>query len=180
MAGFFGAGNYGIARMNGGYSTRPCLGLAPASGGLGAHLFHDMNAMLAKRSELRGGYKDYFQRENGPALLWLEPWDGSGSLDLRDLDPYFIELCRRVRLREQGSSIIAVTASSKAPRIAAKAANSDVGDFWTPVNRKDGKALSLSPATLRYDRLAKLIFDEAAFKRPPAMKVHLNETILRI
>ena len=36
MAGFLGAGNYGIARMNGGFSARPCLGLAPADGGLGA------------------------------------------------------------------------------------------------------------------------------------------------
>ena len=175
MGGYFGAGNYGIARMNGGYSTRPCLGLAPAAGGLGAHLFHDMSAMLARRGELLDSYESYFREENGYALLWLEPWDGSGSLDLRVLDPYFIELCRRVRLREQGGSIIAVTARSKAPRIAAKAANGDVGDFWTPVNRKDGKALSLSPATLRYDRLAKLIFDEAAFKRPPAMKVDPTE-----
>lgn len=175
MAGFLGAGNYGIARMNGGFSTRPCLGLAPADGGLGTHLFHDMRAMLRRRGELLGDYTSYFRREDGPALLWLEPWDGSGSLDLRVLDPYFIELCRRVRLREQGSSIIAVTASSRAPRIAAKAANGDVGDFWTPVNRKDGKALSLSPATLRYDRLAKLLFDEAAFKRPPAMKVDPTE-----
>ena len=172
MAGFLGAGNYGIARMNGGFSTRPCLGLAPADSGLGAHLFHDMSAMLARRSELLDDYKDYFRGEGGAALLWLEPWDGSGSLDLRVLDPYFIEICRRVRLRSQGSSIIAVTAGSRAPRIAAKAANGDIGDFWTPVNRKDGKALSLSPATLRYDRLAKLIFaDEATFKHPPAMKV---------
>ena len=38
MAGFFGAGNYGIARMNGGYSTRPCLGLAPGRGGTGSAL----------------------------------------------------------------------------------------------------------------------------------------------
>ena len=171
MAGYFGAGNYGIARMNGGYSTRPCLGLAPAAGGLGAHLFHDMSAMLGRRNELLGDYEEYFRRENGTALLWIEPWDGSGSLDLRALDPYFIEICRRVRLQEKEDSIIATTASSKAPRIAAKAANGDVGDFWTPVNRKDGKALSLSPATLRYDRLAKLIFDEAGFKHPPAMKV---------
>ena len=175
MAGFLGAGNYGIARMNGGFSTRPCLGLAPADGGLGAHLFHDMSAMLVRRSGLLDSYESYFREENGYALLWLEPWDGSGSLDLRVLDPYFIEICRRVRLREQGSSIIAVTAGSKAPRIAAKAANGNVGDFWTPVNREDGKALSLSPATLRYDRLFKLIFDEAAFKRPPAMKVDPTE-----
>ena len=175
MGGYFGAGNYGIARMNGGFSTRPCLGLAPADGGLGTHLFHDMRAMLRRRGELLDSYESYFREENGYALLWLEPWDGSGSLDLRVLDPYFIELCRRVRLREQGNSIIAVTARSKAPRIAAKAADGDVGDFWTPVNRKDGKALSLSPATLRYDRLFKLIFDEAAFKRPPAMKVDPTE-----
>ena len=171
MAGYFGAGNYGIARMNGGYSTRPCLGLAPADGGLGAHLFHDMRAMLARRGELLDDYPDYFRREDGSALLWLEPWDGSGSLDLRALDPYFIEICRRMRLRSQGSSIVAFTASSRAPRIAAKAASGDVGDFWTPVSRKDGKALSLSPATLRYDRLADLIFREAPFKHPPAMKV---------
>ena len=38
------------------------------------------------------------------------------------------------------------------------------------MNRKDGKALSLSPASLRYDRLAMLIFEES-FKRPPAMEV---------
>ena len=171
MAGFLGAGNYGIARMNGGFSTRPCLGLAPADGGPGAHLFHDMRAMLRRRDELLDDYPDYFRREDGPALLWLEPWDGSGSLDLRVLDPYFIEICRRVRLREQGNSIITLTAGSRAPRIAAKTANGNVGDFWTPVNREDGKALSLSPATLRYDRLADLIFRETPFKHPPAMKV---------
>ena len=171
MAGFFGAGNYGVARMNGGYSTRPCFGLAPAEGGLGAHLFHDIKAMLARRNTLLGAYRDYFRENEGRALLWLEPWDGSDSLPLRALDPYFVEVCRRVRLRMQGDSIVALTASSRAPRIAAKSSNGDVGDFWTPVNRKDGKALSLSPASLRYDRLAMLIFEES-FKRPPAMEVH--------
>lgn len=170
MAGFFGAGNYGVARMNGGYSTRPCLGLAPAKGGLGAHLFHDMKAMLAKRNELLNTYSDYFKPDDGAALLWLLPWEGSGSLDLRALDPYFIEICRRVRLRREDDSIIALTAGSKVPRISAKAANGNVGDFWTPVSTKDGKALSLSHASLRYDRLVNLLF-EKAFRHPPAMKV---------
>ena len=171
MAGYFGAGNYGISRMNGGYSTRPCVGLAPAEGGLGAHLFHDMTAMLAKREEVLSNYRNYFRENDGTTLLWLVPWDGSESLDLRALDPYFIEICRRVRLQRLGGSIIAVTARSKTPRIAAKAANGDVGDFWTPMSRKDSKALSLSSASLRYDRLAKLLLDEDAFKHPPAMKI---------
>lgn len=170
MAGFFGQGNYGIARMNGGYSTRPCLGLAPAEGGPGAHLLHDMRGMLAGRGDLLGAYRSYFREDGGAALLWLLPWDGSGSLDLRALDPYFIEICRRVRLRTQGDEIVALTAGSKAPRISAKAANGDIGDFWTPVSRNDGKALSLSQASLRYDRLVDLLVEET-FRLPPAMKV---------
>ncbi len=73
--------------MNGGFSARPCLGLAPADGGLGAHLFHDLCRMLAGRAALLEDYPDYFDPENGLALLWLEPWDGRKSLDLRRLDP---------------------------------------------------------------------------------------------
>ena len=133
-------------------------------------MLHDTKAMLAGRSELLNTYSDYFKPDNGTALLWLLPWDGSGSLDLRALDPHFIEICRRVRLRREGDSIIALVAASKVPRISAKAANGDVGDFWTPVSRKDAKALSLSPAGLRYDRLVKLLFDND-FRHPPAMKV---------
>ena len=47
MAGVLGRGNYGIARMNGGFSSRPCLGLAPARVGIGGHVFHDVERMLA-------------------------------------------------------------------------------------------------------------------------------------
>ena len=183
MGGFLGAGNYGIARMNGGFSARPCLGLAPDTGGSedvggrrtpsrpGAHLFHDMRRMLAARSSLLDSYPDYFDRDGGLALLWLEPWDGTASLDLRKLDPYFLEICRRVRLRSDQRGIVAWTASSKVARVAAKEAHGNLGDFWTPVSVKDAKALSLSSAGFRYDRLAKLLFDRGAFCLPPALKV---------
>ena len=175
MAGFLGAGNYGIARMNGGFSARPCLGLAPADGGPGAHLFHDLSRMLAGRAALLENYPDYFNAELGLALTWLDPWDGTNSLDLRNLDPYFIEVCRRLRLRIEGGEIIARTAASKAARIAAKEANGNLGDFWTPVNKKDGKALSLSHIGFRYDRLYNLIFNEADFLHPPAMRVDTTQ-----
>ena len=147
MAGFLGAGNYGIARMNGGFSARPCLGLAPAAGGLGAHLIHDLRRMLAGRATLLDTYPEYFNAAHGLALVWLEPWDGANSLDLRSLDPYFIEICRRVRLRVEGSVIVGWTAASKAARIAAKDAHGNLGDFWTPVNRQDGKARSRASIT---------------------------------
>ena len=171
MAGFLGAGNYGIARMNGGFSARPCLGLAPADGGLGAHLFNDMQRMLARRTSLLDTYREYFDPKDGLALLWLEPWDGTTSLDLRDMDPYFIEVCRRVRLRAARRGMVAWTAASKAARVAAKDAHGNVGDFWTPVDVKDATALSLSKVGFRYDRLAKLMLDRDSYHLPPAMTV---------
>ena len=171
MAGFLGAGNYGIARMNGGFSARPCLGLAPSEGGLGAHLFNDMRRMLAGRTSLLDSHPEYFGPKHGLALLWLNPWDGTTALDLRELDPYFIEVCRRVRLRAENQGIVARTAASKVARVAAKAARGDVGDFWTPVGAKDATALSLSNVGFRYDRLATLMFDRDSYRLPPAMRV---------
>ncbi|MXZ72930.1 MAG: type I-E CRISPR-associated protein Cse1/CasA [Acidobacteria bacterium] len=171
MAGFLGAGNYGIARMNGGFSARPCLGLAPTDGGLGAHLFSDMQRMLAGRTSLLDRHPEYFDPEHGLALLWLEPWDGATALDLRQLDPFFIEICRRVRLRLENRAIVAWTAASKTARVAAKEARGNVGDFWTPVSKKDAVALSLSGVGFRYDRLAKLMFDRKSYDLPPAMRI---------
>lgn len=188
MGGFLGAGNYGIARMNGGFSARPCLGLAPDAGGSedgggrrppgrpGAHLFHDMRRMLAARASLLDSYEDYFDPDDGLALLWVEPWDGTRSLDLRELDPYFLEICRRVRLRSEPRGIAAWTAASKNARVAAKEAQGNLGDFWTPVSVKDAKALSLSIAGFRYDRLAKLLFDRRSFDLPPALKVGATQS----
>ena len=171
MSGFGGAGNYGVARMNGGYSSRPCLGLAPADGGPGAHLEHDIRRLVAHREPLLGSFADYFDADRGLALLWTEPWDGTSSLSLKELDPYFIEICRRVRLFRRDGQIVARTATSKKPRIAAKPAQGDVGDHWTPVARGDRKALSISRVGFRYDRLAELVLDKTKWERPPAMEV---------
>ena len=162
--------------MNGGFSARPCLGLAPADGGLGAHLFYDLPRMLAGRASLLDSYPDYFDPEHGVTLLWLEPWDGTTALDLRKLDPYFVEICRRVRLLADDGRIVAWTARSTAPRVAAKDAHGNLGDFWTPVDAKDAKALSLSSMGFRYDRLAQLILNRDAFALPPAMRVGSTRT----
>lgn len=176
MAGFLGKGNYGIARMNGGFSARTCLGLVPVDGGLGAHLFNDMQKMLDGRTSLLASHPDYFDPEYGLALLWLEPWDGTTSVDLREVDPYFIEICRRVRLRVEDRKIVAWAAASKAARVAAKDAHGNVGDFWTPVSVKDATALSLSNVGFRYDRLAKLMFHRDAYSLPPAMQVDSTQS----
>ena len=169
MGGYFGAGNYPIARMNGGYSARASVGLTPSAGGPGAHLCSDIARMLARRDTLLNEYADYFHGDL--ALLWLAPWDGRTSLDLRDLDPYFIEICRRVRLIHSAGAIAARSGASRAPRIQAKAAGGNLGDFWTPVRVADGTALHVTAAGFRYDRLVSLILDQRTYRHPPAMDV---------
>ena len=171
MAGFLGSGNYGIARMNGGFSARPCLGLVPAKGLVGAHLFHDVQRMIEGRDKLLEDYSNYYAPTGGLALLWIESWDGTKQADLRTLDPYFIEICRRVRLRLEGDQFVAWTASSKSARINAKAAKGNLGDFWTPVENKESKALSLSSVGFPYKRLVELLFKNETYNKPPSMRV---------
>ena len=171
MGGYLGRGNQPIARMNGGYGSRPCVGLAPADGGLGAHLSLDIRRMLSGRDALLNDYPDYFRSDPGVALMWLEPWDGTDSLDLRALDPYFVEICRRIRFSSSKGRLAARTAPSRVPRVYAKMAGGNVGDFWTPVRTKDNKGLSLSSFGFRYDRLTDLIFNDDTYRRPPAMRV---------
>ena len=95
MDGYIGRGNYGIARMNGGLSNRPCLTMTP---GLGwAERFHrDVHTWLDARPDLVGevyGYREH----GGHELLWLLAWDGEKTfkLPVRECDPFFIEVCRR-------------------------------------------------------------------------------------
>ena len=171
MAGFLGSGNYGIARMNGGFSARPCLGLAPAMGLVGAHLFHDVQRMIEGRDQLLEEYSNYYAPTGGLALLWTESWSGTEQADLRALDPYFIEICRRVRLRLEGHQFVAWTASSKCARINAKAAKGNLGDFWTPVDNKESKALSLSSVGFPYKRLVELLFTNETYKKPQSMRI---------
>ena len=175
-AGYLGAGKYGISRMNGGFSTRSFLGLARDGAGPGGHIFDDMERMLTWRRTLLETYEEYYKDNYGVALLWLEPWDGKTSLGLGELDPYFVEICRRVRLRCKRNRLVAQTAPSKAARVAAKNANGNLGDFWTPIREEDAKAFSLSRVGFRYDRLAKLLIDRKSFRLPPSLEVETPGT----
>ena len=159
-AGFDGRGNYGIARMNGGSSSRPMLGLAPAQYknhrlNPSAWWLRDVQQLLARR--LAGDGLE-LGRIGGPALLWCLDWPESEQLDLRRLDPWFIEICRRVRLvgTQQGLSV--TRANSKAARIDAKMYHGHVGDPWAPVHRGEGKSLTLGGGDFDYRKLCDLMF----------------------
>ncbi len=158
--GYGGVGNHGIARMNGGSSSRPMLGLAPAKGkdytlNPSAWWRRDVRRLLAER---QAGNGLELGCEGGPALLWCLDWPEGEQLDLRELDPWFIEVCRRVRLTRTKMRLSAVRAISKASRIDAKMYRGNVGDPWAPVHRKDGKSLTLGGSDFHYKRLAELMF----------------------
>ena len=66
-------------------------------------------------------------------------------MQLTALDPFYVEVCRRVRMRtDTNGDLHAVRATSKAARIESKALKGVTGDPWTPVNTKEGKSLTLA------------------------------------
>ena len=148
--------NPGIARMNGAYGNRPAFSLAPM-GGIGAHMKRDIALLLEHRSVL---IRRYPMTDNGIGLIWTRKWDGTKveALNLDELDPLFIEICRLIRLRNN-TGIYATKATAKYTRIEAKSMKGIVGDPWTPVNNKDNKSLTLPMGGFRYDRIAEYLED---------------------
>lgn len=162
MEGFGGAGNYGIARMNGGSSSRVLLGLAPARAGTSqiapsAWWRRDTVRLLADRQGIAG-----------KALIWLEPWPEGRSLDLSTLDPLFIEICRHIRLTLGGGGLVALRSTSKAARIAGKDAKGNTGDPWAPIHLTEAKSLTLGERDFDHRLLVDLLFAEKPeWKWPP-------------
>jgi CRISPR system Cascade subunit CasA len=153
MQGFLGPGNYGIARMNGGPASRPGVGLTP-SRRVGARWKRDLPVLLHSRKDL---CELGLARHGGMGLLWLEPWDGATTLAFGSLDPYFIEVCRRVRLVLKGLIPTCVYAPTDVPRIAAGDLNGVTGDPWTPVVKKAAKALTVSESGFNYRLTSRLL-----------------------
>ncbi|MEC5293080.1 MULTISPECIES: hypothetical protein [unclassified Aurantimonas] len=165
--GYGGAGNHGIARMNGGSSSRSMLGLAPLpeanakglSPRYGAWFARDVTVLIEtrKRQLEDFGHLGYPAR-GGIGLVCLQPWPEGAQLQLSELDIWFIEICRRVRLMDRDSRIFAVKGTSKAARIDAKQQNGNLGDPWAPVHVTENKSLTLSGADFDYRKLTELLF----------------------
>ena len=169
MEGFSGAGNYGISRMNGGLGSRPAFTLTPSER-LGAHIQRDITALLEYRPTLMDEYQ---MSDRGADLLWTLPWEGTPAetLLLNRLDPFYIEVCRRIRLRsDAGGRLHAVRTSSKAARIAGKDLKGRTGDPWAPVNTKrDGLPLTLAAGGFTYKRVIDYLTSED-WQWPPLLR----------
>ena len=157
MEGFLGAGNYGISRMNGGFANRAAISISPP-GGPAAHWQRDVRQVLALRGKIGGGI---YAPQDGLALLWLTPWDGTDSLRQDKLDEYYIEICRRVRLSVEQGHLVAHAGTTKAPRVV-PIPGGVTGDPWSPVVVEKGgviKSLTVNGSGLGYRRMVEFMFN---------------------
>lgn len=171
MDGFAGLGNRGISRMNKGYGTRSIVELVRTRRP-GGRWRDAVVRLLEHREQVLDGPWGYDPQ--GLVLVWTEPWDGQTSLPLSMLDPFYVEICRRIRLRGGEFVTRADFLSSTADRIAASELHGVVGDAWLPIDLGQAgreqpgreKALNVTAAGLTPELLRRLIFSDGFVLTP--------------
>lgn len=156
--GYGGAGNQGIARMNGGSSSRPMLTLAPLSAPAGksmtpragAWFRRDVRVLVETRDDILGESPFDYPDTGGLGLTWLAPWPEAEQLQTRDLDIWFIEVCRRIRLFVRDGRIGGCKGTSKATRINAKHLKGALDDPYAPMHKSENKSFTLSGGDFDY------------------------------
>jgi len=176
MTGLLGKGNgggmnRGIARMNSGYGSRPCVSWLPGHRSFGRRWRCDVEHLLQLRDELLS--PPYQYSAQGNVLVWVVPWDGRTSLSLQVLDPFFIEIARRIRLRLNHNELEMLTAGSAVTRIAAEELRGNLGDPWIPINHESNGALTVPKSGLHPQLLRDLIFGDGNL-RPATMQEPLQ------
>ena len=170
--GFSGRGNPGIARMNGGFSSRVLIDRRP-SPRWGPRVTRAIRMLLGRRAEiLKRVSDDLYQAEDGLALTWLRAWDTDAPLRMSELDPFFIEVCRRVRLTVTAPGrFAALSRAANTPRVDAHALKGNLGDPWVPINlgKANPSALTVSGNGFDYRLAQRILFGQDLLK-PLALK----------
>jgi len=168
---FYGAGNWGIARKFKGYGTRVRVGLS-RSLGVSDQFQRDIAVMLDGWADVAS---QHGFREDGIALVWQEPWDGSESLQAGRLAPHFIEVCRRIRLTQRAHLLGCRTTPTKVARCMHRIVETgDVGDPWIPIRRENAAALNLGARGVHYELTADVLFG-TSYKEAATQRVRAED-----
>jgi CRISPR system Cascade subunit CasA len=173
--GYPGRGNFGVARMNSGSGSRSYIHLAP-DGGFAVSVLRDIERLLSQDYDRVP--PDFVGARAQHPLVWVLPWDGASQVSLEDLDPLFVEICRRWRLaRTESGEFVCLKTPSQSQRINAKDLCGVLGDPWAPVNitAQPNKVLTLQGAGFTYLTCAEILFGDVSDKRQyrkPYLLVH--------
>ncbi|WP_179862365.1 type I-E CRISPR-associated protein Cse1/CasA [Longibacter salinarum] len=170
MEGFLGRGNYGIARMNGGFGNRPLVGLAPGLS-FGERFRRDVRVLAETHDDTV-----LWDADGRFKLLWTEPWDGAkaSAISLDNCDPYVIEICRRIRFTMDDGSLTCWRANTKGQRLNVPSSLSgQTEDPWTPVDKGEDKALTLGGGGFTYRKLTDIL--SGNYERPVTLERQSND-----
>lgn len=160
MEGYSGRANYGIARMKDVYASRPGISVLPGLA-WSARFRRELAILLARRADVVEQHE--YAESGGVALLWAIPWSGAkrDALTLRQLDPFFIEVCRRRRLAVTPKGIRARETGTEGARIVAEELLGRTGDPWTPLDREEGGAYRPKKVGFPYEEATELLLGQA-------------------
>lgn len=182
--GQFGRGNFGIVRMNSGFSSRVMFGLAPLpTGGTKLHIrpglwfSRDLRAVLSSRDAQLAQFQLLeFQLNGGIGLTWIPAWENDQQLAIRQLNPWFIEVCRRIRLIKNEGKLAAKKGNSTQRRIQGEHLKGALADPWAPIHKMESKSLSIGEGQFDYRQMVKLLYlgdwDLPILARPTSTDAH--------
>lgn len=145
--GYAGKTLYGVMRMNTGSGTR-FFAAGYNDDTEQGRWTQDVTRLLRYWVSLYEN-NSFGYHQHGLRLVAAWPWDGCAPLEVADLHPGAIEICRPMRLYLAQGDLQALYGGTSEARIRAKLLRGSVADPWTALARdKDGlKALSPSPDT---------------------------------
>jgi len=142
------------------YAPRICMSLAPGgdahsqSPRLGRWFSRSVRRLMETRDDM-----GIFADSHGVALTWIIEWPRDKQLQPHELDIWFIEICRRVRLIHDGN-ISAVSKSDKKAPIYGDPLKRLAFDPWTPAHKIEARLFKLEPRGFHYKELTKVLLGE--------------------
>lgn len=169
------SGSYrGIARMNSDYGSRPCVSVRP-EGGPGVWFERDVRTLLRCRAEISQTHS--YPAMGGYALLWVTTWDGKGPVYQRNqLDPLFIEICRKIRFDVGMDAQIICLKSKNKSLIDGGFRGGITGDPWAPINIADEKIFTISKQHRLGYRQCIDLMDGTLFRASPLQVVGQDDS----
>jgi hypothetical protein len=174
MIGYFGSGNYGIARMRHVYASRPFVSLA-SKDNWRIQFTRDLKILMNNRNKILNDGRQ------GKGLLWLYSWDGKSQLFQNDLDPFFIDCARRLRLTINGEKLNCLLANTELARImsvkpgSAKKTQLITGDPWAPIDIAGETVFAVPDRGYSYKTVHEILFGNI-YRKPLSLEFLKEDT----